>query len=222
MPAIRKDCGHFYFGAFCRRERSGSPKPKSLSVAKDLRVDGAPGEIRTPDPLVRSQMLYPAELRARYNTTPETQIITETRCLTKCPPDCRYFGAQPCLTDLSRFLCPRISTARGMYSIFSAIFSRPFPAFIPCQTQRKSFSPLAIPTLCIWPTQLAFSDGWNLAQCMLQEIVDEVARNGASLKINFGQRFSWTPLAFSLQLGFKLADGSPPQAARSKPSSSQH
>jgi hypothetical protein len=28
-------------------------------------VDGAPGEIRTPDPLVRSQVLYPAELRAR-------------------------------------------------------------------------------------------------------------------------------------------------------------
>ena len=27
---------------------------------------GAPGEIRTPDPLVRSQVLYPAELRARY------------------------------------------------------------------------------------------------------------------------------------------------------------
>ena len=27
-------------------------------------VDGAPGEIRTPDPLVRSQVLYPAELRA--------------------------------------------------------------------------------------------------------------------------------------------------------------
>ena len=24
---------------------------------------GAPGEIRTPDPLVRSQVLYPAELR---------------------------------------------------------------------------------------------------------------------------------------------------------------
>ena len=26
---------------------------------------GAPEEIRTPDPLVRSQVLYPAELRAR-------------------------------------------------------------------------------------------------------------------------------------------------------------
>jgi hypothetical protein len=28
-------------------------------------VVGAPGEIRTPDQLVRSQLLYPAELRAR-------------------------------------------------------------------------------------------------------------------------------------------------------------
>ena len=27
--------------------------------------NGAPGEIRTPDPLLRRQMLYPAELRAR-------------------------------------------------------------------------------------------------------------------------------------------------------------
>src|SRR5262249_11861684 len=29
-----------------------------------FRKSGAPGETRTPDPLVRSQMLYPAELRA--------------------------------------------------------------------------------------------------------------------------------------------------------------
>ena len=29
------------------------------------RITGAPGAIRTPDPLVRSQVLYPAELRAR-------------------------------------------------------------------------------------------------------------------------------------------------------------
>ena len=33
-----------------------SPKPLK---------NGAPGEIRTPDHLVRSQVLYPAELRAR-------------------------------------------------------------------------------------------------------------------------------------------------------------
>jgi hypothetical protein len=45
---------------------------------------------------------------------------------------------------------------------------------------------------------------------MLQSSADEVARNGAPLKINFGQRFSWTPLAFFLQLRFKLADKSLP------------
>ena len=33
-----------------------------------LGKNGAPGEIRTPDPLVRSQMLYPAELRAQHET----------------------------------------------------------------------------------------------------------------------------------------------------------
>jgi hypothetical protein len=33
--------------------------------------NGAPGEIRTPDPLVRSQMLYPAELRARFVVIPQ-------------------------------------------------------------------------------------------------------------------------------------------------------
>jgi hypothetical protein len=48
---------------------------------------------------------------------------------------------------------------------------------------------------------------------MLQLSADEVARNGAPSKINFGQRFSWTPLAFSLQLKFHLADSSPPQAS---------
>ncbi len=28
------------------------------------RIDGTPGVIRTPDPLLRRQVLYPAELRA--------------------------------------------------------------------------------------------------------------------------------------------------------------
>jgi hypothetical protein len=30
-------------------------------------VDGAPEEIRTPDPQIRSLVLYPAELRARFS-----------------------------------------------------------------------------------------------------------------------------------------------------------
>ena len=34
---------------------------------------GAPGEIRTPDPLVRSQMLYPAELRAQKAVNTDTK-----------------------------------------------------------------------------------------------------------------------------------------------------
>ena len=37
----------------------------------DPRGFGAPGEIRTPDPLVRSQVLYPAELRARNQLIPK-------------------------------------------------------------------------------------------------------------------------------------------------------
>jgi hypothetical protein len=38
--------------------------------------NGAPGEIRTPDPLLRRQMLYPAELRARSFTLPNSALKT--------------------------------------------------------------------------------------------------------------------------------------------------
>ena len=37
----------------------------SLSSLRSLRETGAPGEIRTPDPQIRSLVLYPAELRVR-------------------------------------------------------------------------------------------------------------------------------------------------------------
>ncbi len=37
-----------------------------INSRNDIKIkSGAPEEIRTPDPLVRSQVLYPAELRAR-------------------------------------------------------------------------------------------------------------------------------------------------------------
>ncbi len=44
-----------------------SSKEKSLQEksCKPFLKFGAPGAIRTPDPLVRSQILYPTELRAR-------------------------------------------------------------------------------------------------------------------------------------------------------------
>ena len=48
------------------------------SQCPKLLKNGAPGEIRTPDPLVRSQMLYPAELRARHGTASGVSIIAET------------------------------------------------------------------------------------------------------------------------------------------------
>jgi hypothetical protein len=42
-----------------------SNKKGQLLYGIGLSANGAPGEIRTPDPLVRSQVLYPTELRAR-------------------------------------------------------------------------------------------------------------------------------------------------------------
>ena len=61
-----------------RRDAAGAHSDRSRTLVKrrniraadrifsaDRQSGGAPGEIRTPDPLVRSQVLYPAELRAR-------------------------------------------------------------------------------------------------------------------------------------------------------------
>ncbi len=42
--------------------RSAHPKPVSFLV-RPYQVSGAPGTTRTCDPLIRSQVLYPAELR---------------------------------------------------------------------------------------------------------------------------------------------------------------
>ncbi len=40
---------------------------------------GAPGEIRTPDRLVRSQILYPTELRAPYLTSDSRIVSLESQ-----------------------------------------------------------------------------------------------------------------------------------------------
>ncbi len=42
---------------------SGSSRPMKLTVA--AKQAGAPGRTRTPDPLLRRQLLYPPELQAR-------------------------------------------------------------------------------------------------------------------------------------------------------------
>ena len=46
---------------------------------------GAPGEIRTPDPLVRSQVLYPAELRAQFETVHAIHGVTISTLLNPGP-----------------------------------------------------------------------------------------------------------------------------------------
>ena len=47
-----------------RTDSSNGPFIKKPTAWVGSFMDGAPGEIRTPDHLVRSQVLYPAELRA--------------------------------------------------------------------------------------------------------------------------------------------------------------
>src|SRR5947207_11009940 len=48
---------------------------RHLSHRNRHAVIGAPEEIRTPDPLVRSQVLYPTELRARREDEPSNPRI---------------------------------------------------------------------------------------------------------------------------------------------------
>ena len=49
---------------FCDKAKFENIKTKNIIINFFINLYGAPGEIRTPDPLVRSQVLYPAELRA--------------------------------------------------------------------------------------------------------------------------------------------------------------
>src|SRR6266404_994760 len=58
----------------CGRERSGSPQAE-CRVEKG---NGAPGENRTPNLMVRSHALYPIELRA-HPAELRLRIITETK-----------------------------------------------------------------------------------------------------------------------------------------------
>ena len=55
-----------YLAALQKYANGGGTNKKGTSQeVPDLFLNGAPGAIRTPDPLVRSQVLYPTELRAR-------------------------------------------------------------------------------------------------------------------------------------------------------------
>ena len=64
------DCGN----KLRRSGRTQNKKEKLLSFRQEL-FRGAPEEIRTPDLLIRSQTLYPTELRARTHCIPECLYI---------------------------------------------------------------------------------------------------------------------------------------------------
>src|ERR1700730_6686461 len=52
------------FWAQARNGRGGICPSGAANILRSWKINGAPGGIRTPDLLVRSQTLYPAELRA--------------------------------------------------------------------------------------------------------------------------------------------------------------
>ena len=187
-----------------------------VKLPKDIlrlaaRRDGAPGEIRTPDPLVRSQMLYPAELRAQRVTASGVLIIAETSWLMKADHPIEIAENSRCrrhtVLIYSDYLRSALNISFSRFQQTSGM-NHAFP------DGRKSFSTLAIPTQLFSTSGLVFQP-FRIGKSGATIRPDEVARNGAPLKINFGQRFSWTPLAFSLllTLHFHLADGSPPQTA---------
>ena len=70
-------------GRFCTADFPDTKRKRSLTFVSDL---GAPEETRTPDLLIRSQTLYPAELPARnvyYNTirSPKCQAFFQKKFL---------------------------------------------------------------------------------------------------------------------------------------------
>ena len=86
---------------FCGRERSGSPQAKSRAErgiwgnTEVFGETGAPGENRTPNLLVRSQALYPIELRAHplelcLCIIKETESFRPTRSAQNAPSRIRF------------------------------------------------------------------------------------------------------------------------------------
>src|SRR5690606_23748501 len=66
---------------------------KTLADPNGLQWNGAPGEIRTPDPQVRSLMLYPAELRARAGRYRTAYAAAPTPWRRAEPVQCARFDA---------------------------------------------------------------------------------------------------------------------------------
>ena len=73
--------------SLCKQKRFPTGKLKTQIIS------GAPGEIRTPDPLIRSQILYPAELRAHNMGTGYTRADGQIQGVLWGPEDLKAFDA---------------------------------------------------------------------------------------------------------------------------------
>ena len=86
--SIQTDCLHRHQHNQCPENKTECKHPASPCK------NGAPGEIRTPDHLVRSQVLYPTELRAhceifnRTTLTPWRRSVEARSGIIQIPPAC--------------------------------------------------------------------------------------------------------------------------------------
>jgi hypothetical protein len=156
-------CGQFLGGGTCSNDSSQDSLSLGrfvfglehfaldpFSAGPDLKKNGAPGEIRTPDPLVRSQMLYPTELRARHGTASGDFDYSGNFAV----DERRYALPTPRHTVITL----RLSALTISFPRFQQLCGTTHAA---TRCQRKSFSALEIPTRFHLPAGLVFSGGWN-------------------------------------------------------------
>ena len=84
------------------RQGSGQSDAEKANAAKrphivTSKMNGAPGVIRTPDLLIRSQSLYPAELRARTHSSSSEPYSDYQECVWDAT---LWKSSAPCLIQL--------------------------------------------------------------------------------------------------------------------------
>ena len=134
-------------------------------------------------------MLYPTELRAQHDATRGDSHYSGKSGVMKCRGSVKLGGA-----SITLWAGPKDFIFQDFNSAV-APFMRAARANVNLSHHRQFLLCTPLSAGCIFRRL-------QLANRMQQAWADEVARNGAPLKINFGQRFSWTPLAFSLQPRF--------------------
>src|SRR5690242_3110042 len=79
------------YSGCCRHGASANRRPFEMGVFMSNKSgeNGTPGEIRTPDPLLRRQVLYPAELRAQTGTRGQSAVRLRDLNFALTPAGCQ-------------------------------------------------------------------------------------------------------------------------------------